>query len=115
DGVLARGEAGWAWDDAALAHRRYSDNVIELMLRRFARLPKSGTALLQHLACVGIRGEAALQARVAGVGPDELAHGLRPFIDAGMIVEVPEGFAFQHDRVLEAAYSLVERSEERRV
>lgn len=108
DGVLARGEAGWAWDDAALAHRRYSDNVIELMLRRFARLPKSGTALLQHLACVGIRGEAALQARVAGVGPDELAHGLRPFIDAGMIVEVPEGFAFQHDRVLEAAYSLVE-------
>jgi len=108
DGVLAYGQRGWTWDDAALAERRYSENVIDLMIRRFARLPKSSTELLQLLACVGLRGDAQLQARVAGIDPAQLAQRLRPFVDAGMLAAVPEGYAFQHDRVLEAAYSMID-------
>jgi predicted ATPase/signal transduction histidine kinase len=110
DGVLAyNGEcARWEWNEADVAHRRYTDNVIDLMIRRFARLPKSGTELLQHLACVGIRCDEGLLARVAGISPLQLTQRLRPFVDAGLLVRMPGGYAFQHDRVLESAYSMIE-------
>jgi predicted ATPase/signal transduction histidine kinase len=110
DGVLAyNGEcASWEWSEADVAHRRYTDNVIDLMIRRFARLPKSGTELLRHLACVGIRCDEGLLARVAGINPLELTQRLRPFVDAGLLVREPDGYAFQHDRVLESAYSMIE-------
>lgn len=110
DGVLAyNGErARWEWNEADMAHCRYTDNVIDLMIRRFARLPKSGTELLQHLASVGIRGDEDLLARVAGISPLQLTQRLRPFVDAGLLVRMPGGYAFQHDRVLESAYSMIE-------
>ena len=39
--------AGWQWDDTDVAHRGYSGNVIDLMIRRLDRLPTAGTELLQ--------------------------------------------------------------------
>ncbi|MCO4890697.1 AAA family ATPase [Cupriavidus sp. WGtm5] len=109
DGVLAyRNErAGWHWDEADAAQHRYTDSVTDLMTRRFARLPQEGTELLRQLACVGIRCEQSLLACVAQVGAAQLGERLRPFVDAGLLVRTGDGYAFQHDRVLEAAYAMI--------
>jgi predicted ATPase/signal transduction histidine kinase len=109
DGVLAYrgGTAGWEWNEADVAHHRYTDSVVDLMTRRFARLPGSGTALLQQLACVGIRCDEALLASVAQLSPAQVRRRLRPFVEAGLLIPVPNGYAFQHDRVLESAYALI--------
>ena len=109
DGVLVcRGDgAGWQWDAADLARRCYADDVIELMVRRFARLPRAAMALLLQLACVGMRCDEALLACVAGVSPLQLRQRLQPVVDAGLLVREPAGYTFLHDRVLESAYSLI--------
>ncbi|SOY60110.1 putative SENSOR HISTIDINE KINASE with GAF and Pkinase domains [Cupriavidus taiwanensis] len=109
DGVLAYRDdrAGWHWDEADAAQHRYTDSVTDLMTRRFARLPQAGTALLTQLACVGIRCEQSLLACVAQLGAAQLGEQLRPFVDAGLLVRSEDGYAFQHDRVLEAAYAMI--------
>lgn len=113
DGVLTYREnrAGWHWDEADAAQHRYTDSVTDLMTRRFARLPAEGTELLRQLACVGIRCEQSLLACVAQLDADQLGERLRPFIDAGLLVRSEDGYAFQHDRVLEAAYAMIEPRE----
>ncbi|SOZ69531.1 putative SENSOR HISTIDINE KINASE with GAF and Pkinase domains [Cupriavidus taiwanensis] len=114
DGVLAYREAyrdqraGWHWDEADAAQHRYTDSVTDLMTRRFARLPEAGTKLLRQLACVGIRCEQSLLACVAQLDAAQLGERLRPFVDAGLLVRSEDGYAFQHDRVLEAAYAMIE-------
>ncbi|MBB2919427.1 trifunctional serine/threonine-protein kinase/ATP-binding protein/sensor histidine kinase [Cupriavidus alkaliphilus] len=109
DGVLAyRDErAGWHWDEADAAQHRYTDSVTDLITRRFARLPEAGTELLTQLACVGIRCEQSLLACVAQLGAAQLGERLRPFVDAGLLVRTADSYAFQHDRVLEAAYAMI--------
>ncbi|SPC08025.1 trifunctional serine/threonine-protein kinase/ATP-binding protein/sensor histidine kinase [Cupriavidus oxalaticus] len=109
DGVLARQAdgAGWDWHAAGVDDQHYPGDVADLMIRRFARLPRAGTGLLQQLACVGLRCDAGLLARVADVSAAQLASRLQPFVEAGLLVQAPGGYAFQHDRVLEAAYSMI--------
>ncbi|WP_243736863.1 AAA family ATPase [Cupriavidus sp. L7L] len=110
DGVLTRQACGtgWDWHAAKVDDQHYTGNVVDLMIRRFARLPRAGTGLLQQLACVGLRADAGLLARVAGVSAAQLASQLQPFVDAGLLVQAPCGYAFQHDRILESAYSMIE-------
>ncbi len=109
EGVLAyNGETSlWEWKQADLARLRYTDSVVDLMIRRFARLPSAGTLLLQQLACVGIRCGEGLLARIAGICPLQVGQRLRPFVEAGLLNRLPEGYAFRHDRVLESAYSMI--------
>ncbi|ALD93011.1 Signal transduction histidine kinase [Cupriavidus gilardii CR3] len=109
EGVLAYDGAAslWQWNAADLVRLRYTDSVIDLMVRRFARLPTAGTLLLQQLACVGIRCGEGLLARIAGICPLQIGQRLRPFVDAGLLDRLPEGYAFRHDRVLESAYTMI--------
>ena len=110
DGVLSRrhDSAGWEWSEIEVAEHRYTDSVVDLMALRLARLPEAGRAMLQQLACVGIRCEAGLLARVAGLSLPQIDERLRQFIDAGLVVRDQDGYAFQHDRVLESAYAMID-------
>src|SRR6185437_11724407 len=109
DGVLAYDieRGAWMWSESDVAGLRSSDNVIELMVRRFKRLPAAGTALVQQLACVGSRCDTALLAQIAGIAPETVRARLQPFVDAGLLAEQYGSYAFLHDRVLESAYSLI--------
>ncbi|WP_439685815.1 histidine kinase [Cupriavidus oxalaticus] len=110
DGVLTRqaGGTGWDWRADDVDGQHYPGSIVDLMIRRFARLPRAGTELLQQLACVGLRCDAGLLARVANVSAAQLASRLQPLVEAGLLVQAPCGYAFQHDRVLESAYSMIE-------
>ncbi|QGZ64971.1 trifunctional serine/threonine-protein kinase/ATP-binding protein/sensor histidine kinase [Paraburkholderia acidisoli] len=110
DGVLAydvdRGE--WGWSESAVANLRDSDNVVDLMLNRLSRLPAEGAALVQQLACIGSRAEAALLARVADTDEATVRARLAPFVEAGLVAEDAGCYAFPHDRVMESAYSMLD-------
>jgi predicted ATPase/signal transduction histidine kinase len=106
------GEHGqWQWDAADLAHRQYSNNVVDLMLRRFDRLPVAGREVLRHLACIGLRCDDGLLAHAAGASLPQIRQRLRPYVEAGLLLREPGGYAFSHDRVLEAAYALTPAEE----
>ncbi|WP_325170267.1 trifunctional serine/threonine-protein kinase/ATP-binding protein/sensor histidine kinase [Cupriavidus respiraculi] len=108
DGALRYdGEQGrWLWNEADLARRQYSDNVVDLMLWRLERLPAAGRDMLRHLACIGLRCDDVLLARVAGTTEERVREQLEPCVEAGLLARESAGYAFAHDRVLEAAYAL---------
>ncbi len=114
--VLHRDAAlgGWTCNESALASAPYSETVLDLMVHRFARLPAQATEVAQHLASVGMACDAGLLARLSGLSAAGLAEALQPVIEAGLMTATSNAYAFEHDRVLESAYSLIaaERSAE---
>ncbi len=55
DGVLAfdHETARWSWDLYRICAKRYTDNVVDLMAAKLARLPTDTQTALQQLACLG--------------------------------------------------------------
>ncbi|WP_437593539.1 AAA family ATPase [Sorangium sp. So ce1000] len=100
------------WDVARIREKGFTDNVVDLMVAKLRRLPPATQEALKQLACLGNTAEVALLAMIH----DGLEEGTRAdlweAIRAGLVLDLDGKCKFLHDRVQEAAYSLV--SEEQR-
>jgi MFS family permease len=106
DGVLAPGEAGWTWDDAALRAFVGEGDVVDLLAARIDHLPTESQALLEVMACLAGEVEVELL-RVAAAEP-AAADLLLPALEDGLLVHERQAgedtVRFRHDRVQQAAY-----------
>jgi PAS domain S-box-containing protein len=101
------GEGRWSWDLTRIHAKGYTDNVVDLMVRKLSRLPAETQKALQQLACLGISAEFA-KLRMVYRNTDEEMHGqLWEALRAGLIFRSDDSYRFLHDRVQEAAYSLI--------
>ncbi|MFT3694333.1 MAG: ATP-binding protein [Kofleriaceae bacterium] len=96
--LLQRNRGRWQWNLDEIRARGFADDISELMRERIRRLPADAREALGVLACMGHRGSIALVERVLGRAP---------VIAEGLVVTRDGELAFAHDRVQEAAYSLV--------
>ena len=96
----------WTWNAIAVGGHQQTDNVVDLLILRFGRLPPGTREALRILACIGAGANDPLLARVACVEVEELRHRLEPAEKSGLIVRHDGALAFSHDRVQEAAYEL---------
>src|SRR6202790_3045065 len=71
EGLLAfdAGAATWTWDLARIHAKRYTDNVVELMVGKLKRLPDTTQEALKQLACLGTVAEITTLALVHA-GPE---------------------------------------------
>jgi PAS domain S-box-containing protein len=104
--------ARWCWDLDRIDAKGYTDNVVDLVVGKLARLPAETQVALQQLACLGNIAEIEMLSIVLGASEDEVHAALWEAVRQQLIERLTGAYRFIHDRVQEAAYSLI--AEERR-
>ena len=101
------GEGRWVWNLSRIHAKGYTDNVVELMVGRLNRLPPQTQKALQQFACMGNSAEFDMLQMVYQDSIEELHDHLWEAVRTGLIFRSDNSYRFLHDRVQEAAYSLI--------
>lgn len=109
--VFDSGVGGWTWDLARIHAKGYTDNVVELMIAKLGRLPAATLSVLEQFACLGNVARISTLTMVCGLSEDALHASLWEAVRSGLVFRQNETYAFLHDRVREAAYSLISAEE----
>jgi len=109
DGLLTfdYGRGQWGWDLLHIRAKDFTDNVVELMVAQLGRLPLATQKALQQFACMGNTAGFDML-RMVYQGPVDALHGdLWDAVQSGLIFRGYDSYRFLHDRVQEAAYSMI--------
>ena len=97
----------WQWDLSRIDAKGYTDNVVDLMVGKLNRLPIETLETLQLLACIGTSADVALLSMARGIAEDQIHAVLWEARRAELVTRSETSYRFVHDRIQEAAYSLV--------
>jgi predicted ATPase/GAF domain-containing protein/HPt (histidine-containing phosphotransfer) domain-containing protein len=122
-------EARWDWDRDKVQNAAVSDNVADLMVARLRRLPPETLEPLRVAACLGRHFQLSTLARVTGRSPGAVAASLWEAVEQNVLLPLGSGYRlvhggvehddaalaalgveyrFQHDRIHQAAYLLLD-------
>lgn len=97
----------WRWDQERIHAKGYTDNVVDLMVGKLARLPLETSQALQQLACLGNVAQIDTLATVLDLPLTKVHSILWPAVRQELVERLEDACAFAHDRIHEAAYSLI--------
>ncbi|RFU49074.1 AAA family ATPase [Paraburkholderia sp. DHOC27] len=84
--------------------KAYTDNVVDLMLRRFDRLSPATQGALRHFSCLGSVAAVQALAKAMDCAPTELDAAFAEASAADLVYRNGDAYHFRHDRFREAAY-----------
>ncbi|WP_437588534.1 AAA family ATPase [Sorangium sp. So ce1000] len=99
--------AGWRWDLWQIERLECTDNVLSLMAETIRRLPQATQRVLRLASAIGNTFEVDVLSTVSERPPDETYASLDHALAEGLIAAADEQYRFAHDKIQEAAYSLI--------
>jgi predicted ATPase/GAF domain-containing protein len=102
---------GFRWDLAKIDALAYSDNVVDLMVRAIERLPVAAQEALKLAAAIGNRFDLEMLSVVSESSSDVVYARLDPAITEGLVAPFGSGYRIVHDKIQEAAYSMIPAAE----
>ncbi|MCY1061504.1 AAA family ATPase [Nannocystis sp. SCPEA4] len=101
----------WSGDIPRIRAKASTSNVADLMVQTLRRLSASAQQALTLAACLGGTAEVGVLAALSDRPEEELHRDLWPAVRSGLLLRDGEAYKFAHDRVQEAAFSLMPAAE----
>jgi len=109
-------EGCWHWDVDRIHTQGYTENVVDLVVSKLRKLSPGAQEALKLAACIGNRFELRSLAAISMDRAEEIRARLWEAMREGLVLLLEEGeYAFLHDRVQQAAYSLIPKRERQKV
>ncbi|HBU69085.1 MAG TPA: hypothetical protein DEE98_01745 [Elusimicrobia bacterium] len=111
EGKLRSINGYWKWDENDIKDMDATEDVVRLMIGRIHTLKTETQGILRFASTIGGRFGIGILAALSGKSPEAVFLELNEAISEGMIYSRRDEYIFAHDRIREAAYSLVDERE----